>query len=144
AYLATCTAAGGTAPYHWSTGTLPAGIKLSATTGAIVTIGGTPTATGSYNYQVQVTDSSAPPQTAPPQTYTGTILPTGLTFSCTPTTTRLCVGLAYSATCTAAGGTAVYHWSTGTLPAGIALSAATGATVMIRGTPTTPGTYNYQ
>jgi uncharacterized protein (TIGR03437 family) len=144
AYSADCTASGGTAPYHWSTGALPAGLKLSATTGPAVKIGGTPTAAGAYTYQVQLTDSSAPAQNAKPQTYTGTIQALSLTFACTPTTGPVRTGTAYSARCKASGGTAPYQWSTGALPAGLALSAASGTTVTIGGTPTAAGDYSYQ
>jgi hypothetical protein len=75
-YSATCTAAGGTAPYNWAivAGSLPPGIALSGTTGTSVTVSGTPTTTGAYSYAVQVTDSTTPPQAAQ-QTYSGTIGP---------------------------------------------------------------------
>jgi uncharacterized protein (TIGR03437 family) len=147
AYSATCTASGGTAPYQWSTGKLPAGLTLSATSGATVTIGGTPTAAGAYNYQVHLTDSSKPAQSATPQTYSGTIqpvTPSALAFTCTPATGPVQVGAAYSASCKASGGTAPYHWSTGALPAGVTVSAATGSSVTIGGTPKAAGPYSYQ
>ena len=144
AYSASCTASGGVPPYHWSTGTLPAGLTLSATRGDTVTISGTPTVAGAYNYQVQLTDSGMPAQTATPQAYNGSIQPPLLTFTCTPATGPVQVGTAYSASCKASGGTAPYTWSTGTLPAGLTLSATTGATVTISGTPTTAVAYNYQ
>jgi Putative Ig domain len=75
-YSATCTAAGGTAPYNWAIilGTLPPGLTLSATTGASVTISGTPTTAGTYSYTAQVSDSTIPAQTAQ-QSYSGTISP---------------------------------------------------------------------
>ncbi len=59
AYSATLTAAGGTSPYTWSitTGTLPAGLTLNASTG---TIAGTPTAAGTSTFTVQVRDSATP------------------------------------------------------------------------------------
>src|ERR1700681_2498401 len=54
AYSATLTASGGTTPYSWSisTGALPAGLALASSTGVI---SGTPTATGTTNFTVQVT-----------------------------------------------------------------------------------------
>jgi hypothetical protein len=75
-YSATCTAGGGTAPYSWAIilGTLPPGLTLSATTGASVTISGTPTTAGIYSYTAQVSDSTIPAQTAQ-QSYSGTISP---------------------------------------------------------------------
>jgi DNA-binding beta-propeller fold protein YncE len=58
AYITTLAASGGTAPYSWSimAGTLPAGLSLAATSGVI---SGTPTASGTTNFTVMVTDSSS-------------------------------------------------------------------------------------
>jgi uncharacterized protein YjdB len=62
-YSATLVASGGVAPYLWSIagGALPSGLSLNPTTG---TISGTPTASGSFSFTVQVTDSAATPQSA--------------------------------------------------------------------------------
>jgi hypothetical protein len=73
---------------------------------------------------------------------------TGLTVTPGPltiTTTTLpaaTVGVAYTATLTATGGTPPYSWSiaSGTLPAGLTLAPATG---VISGTPTTTGTSSF-
>ncbi|MDR3003531.1 MAG: putative Ig domain-containing protein, partial [Acidovorax sp.] len=56
AYSQTLAASMGTAPYTYviSTGALPAGLSLNASTGQIT---GTPTASGSYSFTVQATDS---------------------------------------------------------------------------------------
>jgi hypothetical protein len=58
AYSATLLASGGTPPYTWSivAGSLPAGLTLGASSGVI---SGTPTTSGTYNFTVQVTDSSS-------------------------------------------------------------------------------------
>ena len=61
--LATVTG-GGATPYSWSvtSGALPDGITLNPTTGYLT---GTPTAAGTYNFEVTVTDSQTPtPKTA--------------------------------------------------------------------------------
>jgi hypothetical protein len=135
AYAATLAATGGTTPYTWSltSGTLPAGLALNASTGAIT---GTPTAAANaIALTFTVTDSENPAQSksvslsltisssAPaPLAITTTSLPNGQD------------GNAYSATLAATGGTTPYNWSvsSGTLPAGLSLNAATGA---ITGTP---------
>jgi hypothetical protein len=57
AYTHTFEAAGGTAPYSWSTaGTLPPGLTLSAVTGVL---SGSPTASGTYSFTIRVTDAAA-------------------------------------------------------------------------------------
>jgi len=59
AYSQTVTAIAGTLPYTWSVfaGALPAGLSLDAATGAIT---GTPTAQGTANFTIRVTDSTTP------------------------------------------------------------------------------------
>ena len=62
AYAQTLAATGGLGTYAWSllSGSLPPGIGLSPTGG----LSGTPTATGTYPFTVQVVDSANPAQTA--------------------------------------------------------------------------------
>lgn len=140
AYTASVSASGGTAPYHFevSAGALPAGITLNAATGAIA---GTPTAGGPFNFTIKVTDSST--GTGAPyavtQAYTLTI--GAPTVAVTPTTLpNGQMGVAYSQALTASGGTAGYTFtSTGTLPAGVTLTAAG----LLSGTPTVHGTFNF-
>ncbi len=135
AYSQTLAATGGTGGYAWSvaSGSLPAGLSLSAT-GAI---SGTPTSAGSSTFTIQVKDSS---NTTATQPLTITIAPAALTI----TTTSLpngTVGTAYSQTLAASGGTGGYAWSvtSGSLPAGLSLSA--GGT--IAGTPSAAGPANF-
>jgi sugar lactone lactonase YvrE len=68
AFSQTLTGGGGHGPYTWAitSGSLPAGLKLNGTTGAIT---GTPSAPGTTSFTVQLTDQSLP--TA--QTATATI-----------------------------------------------------------------------
>jgi len=133
AYSATLVATGGTPPLNWTTtsGTLPAGLKLNASTGAIT---GTPTATANnlaLTFQVQ---DSGSPQQSKSVNLTLTIAPAALTISTTSLPSGQ-VGVAYSTTLVASGGTTPYTWTltSGTLPANLQLNAATGA---IAGTPT--------
>lgn len=63
AYSMQLLASGGTPAYTWSiaTGSLPAGLTLGASTGII---SGTPTATGTSNFTVAVSDNSTPAETS--------------------------------------------------------------------------------
>ena len=131
AYSDTLTAAGGTTPYTWSVnaGTLPPGLTLSAAG----VLSGTPTATGSYPFSVNVIDANKGIATALITLVVTAALT--LTFPAPPSGT---VGTAYTDTFTAAGGTTPYTFSVsaGTLPAGLTLNASTG---VVSGTPTTAG-----
>ena len=134
-YSTTLAATGGMKPYTWTTtsGTLPAGLALNASTGAIT---GTPTATATNTtLTFQVKDSGTPPQTKTVNlTLTISPAPPTLTISTTSLPNGQ-VGSAYSATLAATGGTTPYAWSliSGMLPTGLTLTDATGA---IAGTPT--------
>jgi hypothetical protein len=143
AYSQTLTATGGTAPYTWSLvssststgistgGTLPPGLTLNASSGAIT---GTPTTAGTYAFTIQATDST---QATGQQAYSVvvSVVALSITTSSLPDGT---IGTAYSQTLAAAGGTTPYAWSvtTGSLPAGLTLNSSTGA---ITGTPTAAG-----
>ncbi len=60
-YSATIQATGGVSPYSWTitSGTLPRGLTLAASTSTTDTISGTPTVTGTFTFTVQVSDSTA-------------------------------------------------------------------------------------
>ncbi len=140
AYSATLGASGGTPPYSWAitSGALPAGLTLSSS-GAI---SGTPSTAGSVSFGVQVTDSTTPtPETASAQL---SITVASATATLAVTTTSLpsaVVGVAYSASLGASGGTLPYSWAitSGALPAGLTLSSS-GA---ITGTPSTAGSASF-
>jgi uncharacterized protein (TIGR03437 family) len=146
-YSTTCTGAGGFLPYSFTvkTGTLPAGLTLTPTSSTAATISGTPTAAGSFNYEVSLNNSDSAAAT-----FTGAITAaTPLTFTCNPTTGPVTVNVAYSSTCTAAGGVAPYAFtlpSNGVngaqVPPGLT-STNTATTATVSGTPTQTGAYNY-
>jgi hypothetical protein len=139
AYSQANVASGGTSPYMYavSVGELPTGTNLNASTG---TVSGTPTTAGAFSYAITATDSGSPAQTAT-QDVSGTIAPTTLTLTATPSATTQ-VGQSYSQTNAAGGGTSPYTYSVfaGTLPAGTTLSVSSGT---VSGTPTTAGAFSY-
>jgi hypothetical protein len=136
AYSATLLANNGTTPYSWtiSSGSLPAGLSLNASTGVI---SGTPSQSGSFSFTVKVTDSAN--NTAQQLLSIVISLPLSVTSTSLPQGTT---SVAYSATLQATGGTTPYSWmiSSGSLPGGLSLNSSTGA---ISGTPTQPGTFSF-
>ena len=132
----TLLSAGGTAPIAWSlfSGAPPNGMGVSPTG----VLSGTPTASGTFTFTVQATDSSPTPQifrqaltlivTAPP--------PLAIT---SPSVPNGYVGLNYAYALAASGGIAPRTWviTAGTLPPGVNLSAAGGLT----GSPLNYGAY---
>jgi malectin (di-glucose binding ER protein)/phosphoesterase family protein/putative Ig domain-containing protein len=140
-YSTTLAASGGTPPYSWSVtaGSLPGGLLLSSSTGAI---SGTPSTSGTFTFTIQVKDSAATPQTASKQlsiAIAAAAAPLTITTSSLPGGT---VNVAYTATLAASGGTSPYTWSlsSGTLPNGLTLASSTG---VISGTPTLAGSFSF-
>lgn len=123
---------GGTAPYSFGvvSGTLPTGLTLDSSTGAI---SGTPSGTGSYTFNIRVTDSTV---AFSERTFTIYLTPT-LAIS-TASLPRGSNGVAYSQTIAATGGKTGYSYSvtSGILPAGLSL-AGNGT---LSGTPSATGT----
>lgn len=130
-YSQTLSAVAGQTPLTWSigSGSLPPGLALNAAG----SIGGTPTASGTYSFVLTVTDSTNATTSAPMQV---TINPKlAVATSALPQGT---MGTAYSKTLTAIGGLPPYlFWwvSSGSLLAGLNLSSAG----VITGTPTNAG-----
>ena len=125
-YSAMLAATGGITPYTWSisNGSLPAGLSLNSSTGAII---GTPSGGGTSNFTVKVTDSEQPTVSASaPLSITITpAVPLSITTASLPNGTA---GVGYSAAITAIGGVYPYTWSitNGTLPKGLNLNTSTG------------------
>jgi hypothetical protein len=136
AYNQTVQTSGGTAPIAFaiSAGTLPAGLTLDASTGAI---SGTPTASGAYSFTVTATDNNSVSAT---QSYSGTIAAALAITSATLATPVL--NAAFSQSVQTSGGTApiTFAVTAGSLPAGLTLNSSSGA---ITGTPATSGAYSF-
>ncbi len=139
AYTSALVGTGGTPPYSFSitTGSLPPGLALNTSTGAIT---GIPTTPGTFSDTSRVLDSAGMSSTS---NCGITIVPAGggaLSLTCPPNAGQ--VGVAYFASVVAAGGTAPYTFSitAGSLPPGLTLNTATG---VVSGTPTTAGPFNF-
>jgi large repetitive protein len=135
-YSQTLSATGGSGGYVWSIagGSLPAGLALSP--GGV--LAGTPQSSGAFSFTVKVTDAASVTATR------------GLTLSvASPVSVNVPgslprgqVGLLYSASLAASGGSGAYTWSitSGELPPGVALNSASGA---LAGAPTVAGTFSF-
>src|ERR1035437_1534712 len=132
-YSQALAATGGSLPYTWQLtgGSLPGGVTL----GSSGNLYGTPTAAGSFTFQVKVSDSQ---QASATGSFTIRITPAALviTTSSLPAGT---VGTSYTATLAATGGAPPYTWSvvSSTLN-GLSISSAG----VISGTPTAAGTFS--
>jgi len=128
AYNQTITASGSASAYTYSvsSGSLPSWAALNASSGVI---SGTPNSNTSASFTIRATDASGCIGT---RSYS--IDPVCPTITISPeTATPARVGVAYSQTLTASGGTGAYTWTTmsGALPSGLSMS----STGVISGTP---------
>lgn len=127
-YSASVSATGGTGPYTFavSSGALPAGLSLNASSGAI---SGTLTSAAATTFIISASDAD---NCIGSRSYS--ITPVCPTLAITPVSLPAgLAGVAYSQTLSASGGTAPYTWSTlsGSWPAGLSL----GTDGVISGTP---------
>jgi len=137
-YNRTIQRTGGTPPFSWSfTGTIPPGLNFDSSTGGI---SGTPTAAGTFNFTVQVTDNLSQSDT---QALSITIVLPAPPNITTKTLQNGTIASAYSQTVQASGGTGALTWtiSAGSLPPG--LNPINSSTGQITGTPTTAGTFSF-
>ncbi|WP_394363989.1 beta strand repeat-containing protein, partial [Algoriphagus ratkowskyi] len=116
---------------------LPAGVS-AAWSGNVITISGTPTASGTFNYSIPLTGGCNTPAVNATGTITVTPNNTVAAASSTPT---LCINTALTNITHATVGATGIGAATG-LPAGVS-AAWSGNVITISGTPTASGTFNY-
>lgn len=139
------TATGGVPPLTWSisSGALPAGLALDASTGQI---SGTPTTQGSSSFTVEVTDSALLPPNNQPQTATQslsiTVGPPGALAIVTTTLPDANSATLYGQQIRTTGGIGPFNWTltAGILPSGLSLDPITG---VISGTATAVSTNTF-
>lgn len=134
-YSQTLQVTGGAAPLSWSVsaGSLPAGLSLNSSTGAV---SGTSTSAGTYNFTVQTADANSQIDTQA-LTIVVNSAPT-ITTTALPNAT---VSGPYSQSLSSTGGTSPKSWTlvSGTLSSGVTLSSSG----MLSGTPTAAGTSSF-
>ena len=139
AYSSALVAAGGVPPYRYSitSGSLPTGLTLNPSTGAIT---GTPTAYGTFTLYGPGCGFQRHGSRHDVDQLHHRNFPPILVLTC-PTSTGQ-VGVAYSSALVASGGVPPYTYSiiTGSLPTGLTPNPSTGA---ITGTPSAAGTFTF-
>jgi hypothetical protein len=131
-YSYTVAGAGATPTFALESGALPPGLSLAA--GG--TIGGTPTAAGTYDFNLQATVGSAS------QSWHGQIMISPLRITTAPALPNATSGVAYSQAIAVSGGSGTYTFGTinGGPPNGIDLVFNTG---VLSGTPNGPGYWGF-
>ncbi|WEK03857.1 MAG: Ig-like domain repeat protein [Candidatus Devosia phytovorans] len=123
-YSQALAAIGGTPPYAYeiASGSLPTGLSLNATTGRI---SGTPTAAGSFTFELRATDSAATPLVGL-RSYTLEVQPAA-TLVVDTNIGAITAGTTVDKTISVSGGTGPYSTSviSATLPAGITFDPVT-------------------
>jgi len=130
AYSKTFAATGGTG-FAWSADGLPAGLNMSAAG----LLSGTPQGAGSFTFSVTVDDDAGGTRTA---SFTLPVT-AALAIATTSPLPAATIGLAYSQTLAATGGTGVYSWSAAGQPAWLKMSAAG----VLTGTPPAIGSASF-
>ncbi len=116
-------------------GSLPPGLTLDAATGVI---SGIATASGSFAFTVQFTDTASPPHTATHDFVIESVGPLAVANTALPTFVN---GAANAFPLSATGGLAPLHWqvTAGSLPTGVALDPSG----VLLGSPSVDGTFTF-
>jgi len=136
AYDAKFAATGGTPPYTWSDGGLPAGLSNSSSTGEIT---GTPTAFGSFSVSVTVKDANGLTATAQ---YSLTVNPPAaapVLGSIQPPVGFVNVSYNFAFSATGGNGALTFAVGTGNPPPGLSLD----STGVLKGLPSTAGSFSF-
>jgi hypothetical protein len=143
-YQASMVATGGTPPYQWSvaSGALPSGLAINSVSGII---SGQPAKAGTFNFSINLQDSSANKTSAESQMslrITSASSPPATLQISTSSLPNGQVGAAYDSSVVATGGTPPYKWSvaTGSLPTGLSINSASG---LISGQPADAGSFSF-
>lgn len=133
-YTFRMSAAGGKAPYTWSVSSAVSGLLLDPTTGVL---SGIPGMAGTFSITIQVKDAAAAVAT---KTISLTVKPGQLAMAITDQLPVATIGVPFSFSFSASGGTPPYRWSANGLPDGFTLDAQTG---LLTGSPSSPGTATF-
>ena len=141
-YTAVISATGGHPLYTYAvtTGSLPAGLSLAASTGVI---SGTPTANGTTNFSITATDSASVASTSVALSITVANSPYAtLAFQTASPLLPQIVGQNDSRTIEVTGGLPpyIYAVTAGSIPTGLSFSTGTG---VLSGVPTATGTFTF-
>lgn len=134
-YASSVIVSGGNGHYAWSATGLPPGLTAHPD-GSTLHISGVPTAAGTFNAILSVTDSASPAHSATDSDLVYVTLPPVRATVNAPATAY--VGQPYSGTVTATGGDGTYNWSSTFLAPGLTATAH-GATLAISGAPVVGG-----
>jgi hypothetical protein len=133
AYTATLAASNSPTKFTLTSGSLPNGLTLNASTGAIT---GKPTTAGTFKFSVTASNSGGTSAAKALTITVSTPVPVISTTSLPGAT----VGEAYTATLAASNSPTKFTLTSGSLPNGLTLNASTGA---ITGKPTKAGTFKF-
>jgi hypothetical protein len=145
-YSGTIVAAGGSGNYSWNVTGLPADGLNYATSGATLTISGTPTSAQTVQFTAKVTDTTSNLSAGP---FSYSIVVNGPLSLPTPDPGSLpadgYTNVSYTGYINASGGSGQYSWTVSGLPSdGLNVSGGTnGSTLTISGTPTSATTVTF-
>ena len=143
-YTGTAKVTGGTASYTWTKSGVPTGLTFKSS-GANVTLSGTPTTAKTYSFKLTVKDANGATATKTFSVKVAENKTSALKMS--GTFPNGFIDEAYEASIKVSGGSSPYKWTkdSGTLPKGLKLTTtSTGTTLKLKGTPSAAQTYKFK